>query len=112
MPPKPDFVGFYRWHIADPIVFEREMQATIQQIGALMVPKGAEHLLEEWGKRYTLAGNGWVTARAGQFAAARASRSPSGSTTIARPRSSMRASRRACRASTLPPRSPISAARL
>lgn len=62
--PKPDFVGFYRWHISDPLVFEREMRATIQQIGALMVPKGAEHLMAEWGKRYTLAGNGWVTGEA------------------------------------------------
>ncbi len=61
LPPKPDYVGFYRWHIPDPIVFEREMRATIQQIGALMVPKGAEHLIAEWEKRYTLAGNGWVT---------------------------------------------------
>lgn len=61
LPPKPDFVGFYRWHLADPIVFEREMTATIQQIGALMVPKGAEHLIEEWGARYVLAGNGWIT---------------------------------------------------
>ena len=26
-----------------------------------MVPKGAAHLVEEWGKRFTLAGNGWVT---------------------------------------------------
>ena len=60
MPPKPEFVSFYRWHLADPIVFQREMKATIQQIGALMVPKGAEHLVEEWGKRYTLAGNGWI----------------------------------------------------
>jgi len=61
IPPKPDFVGFYRWHLADPLIFAREMRATIQQIGALMVPKGAEHLVEEWGKRFTLAGNGWVT---------------------------------------------------
>jgi Protein of unknown function (DUF2961) len=61
IPRKPDFVGFYRWHIPDPMVFEREMRATIQQIGALLVPKGAEHLMEDWGKRYTLAGNGWVT---------------------------------------------------
>ena len=61
MPSKPDFVGFYRWHLPDPMVFEREMRATIQQIGALMVPKGAEHLMAEWERRYTLAGNGWVT---------------------------------------------------
>jgi hypothetical protein len=59
--PKPDFVGFYRWHLTDPLTFEREMKATIQQIGALMAPKGAEHLTEEWGKRYQLAGNGWIT---------------------------------------------------
>ena len=44
-----------------PIVFEREMRATIQQIGALMVPKGAEHLIETWGAHYALAGNGWIT---------------------------------------------------
>ena len=61
MPPKPDFVGFYRWHLPDPMVFATEMRATIQQIGALMVPKGAEHLVAEWGKRYPLAGNGWIT---------------------------------------------------
>jgi Protein of unknown function (DUF2961) len=61
IPPKPDFVGFYRWHIPDPAIFEREMRATIQQIGALMVPKGAERLMKDWGERYTLAGNGWVT---------------------------------------------------
>lgn len=61
LPPKPDFVGFYRWHLADPIVFQREMKATIQQIGALMVPKGAEPLIETWGARYVLAGNGWIT---------------------------------------------------
>ncbi len=61
MPSKPDFVGFYRWHLPDPMVFEREMRATIQQIGALMVHKGAEHLMAEWERRYTLAGNGWVT---------------------------------------------------
>jgi hypothetical protein len=64
VPPKPEFVSFYRWHLADPIFFQREMKATIQQIGALMVPKGAEHLMETWGKRYTLAGNGWVTGAA------------------------------------------------
>lgn len=58
---KPDFVSFYRWHLPDPLIFQREMRATIQQIGALMVPKGAEHLVEEYGGRYVLAGNGWLT---------------------------------------------------
>ncbi len=30
----PDLVGFYRWHVADPIMFERDLRVTIQQIGA------------------------------------------------------------------------------
>jgi len=29
----PDFVGFYRWHVLDPLMFERELKVTIQQIG-------------------------------------------------------------------------------
>jgi hypothetical protein len=58
---KPDFVSFYRWHLPDPMIFEREMRATIQQIGALMVPKGMEHLVSLYGERYPLAGNGWIT---------------------------------------------------
>jgi hypothetical protein len=29
----PHFVGFYRWHVLDPIMFERELRVTIQQIG-------------------------------------------------------------------------------
>jgi hypothetical protein len=30
----PDFVGFYRWHVPDPIVFHDDLRVTIQQIGA------------------------------------------------------------------------------
>jgi hypothetical protein len=30
----PDFVGFYRWHLPDPIVFDDDLRVTIQQIGA------------------------------------------------------------------------------
>lgn len=66
---KPDFVSFYRWHLPDPLIFQREMKATVQQIGALMVPKGAEHLVETWSARYRLAGNGWITG--GDLAASR-----------------------------------------
>jgi hypothetical protein len=29
----PDFVGFYRWHVPDPIVFAEDVRVTIQQIG-------------------------------------------------------------------------------
>jgi hypothetical protein len=30
----PAFVGFYRWHIPDPIIFQHDLRVTIQQIGA------------------------------------------------------------------------------
>jgi hypothetical protein len=29
----PDFVGFYRWHVPDPIMFDTGLRVTIQQIG-------------------------------------------------------------------------------
>ena len=38
--PMPDLVSFYRWHLPDPIVFERRLRVTIQQLGAVMVPTG------------------------------------------------------------------------
>jgi hypothetical protein len=28
------FVGFYRWHVPDPVMFEHELRVTIQQIGS------------------------------------------------------------------------------
>ena len=41
----PDFVGFYRWHVLDPIMFERDMKVTIQQIGYdVFVPGDEERL--------------------------------------------------------------------
>jgi hypothetical protein len=55
----PDFVGFYRWHLPDPIVFHDTLRATIQQIGALMVPHGQESSIDALSKKYTLAGTGW-----------------------------------------------------
>ncbi len=38
--PNPDLVSFYRWHLPDPIVFERSLRVTIQQIGAILLPAG------------------------------------------------------------------------
>src|SRR5688572_21314778 len=29
----PDYLSFYRWHIPDPIMFSRDLRATLQQIG-------------------------------------------------------------------------------
>ncbi len=36
----PDFVGFYRWHLPDPIVFRDDLRVTIQQIGAVITGTG------------------------------------------------------------------------
>ena len=32
--PIPKFVGFYRWHVLDPIMFSTDLRVTLQQIGA------------------------------------------------------------------------------
>ena len=61
LPPMPDYVGFYRWHLADPIVFTDTIRATIQQIGAIMVPKGQEERLAQIKQTHEIAGEGWVT---------------------------------------------------
>jgi hypothetical protein len=56
--PLPDFVGFYRWHLPDPVVFRSDLKVTIQQIGAMGIPKGQEHIMDE----VEAAGAGWMTA--------------------------------------------------
>ena len=33
----PDMTSFYRWHLADPVVFRESLRVTIQQIGAVFV---------------------------------------------------------------------------
>ena len=40
--PNPDFVGFYRWHVPDPIMFARDLRVTIQQIGYEVFRAGDE----------------------------------------------------------------------
>lgn len=59
----PRFVGFYRWHVPDPIVFHRDLKVTIQQIGAVMVAKGPDQdrVLKDATERYDVAGDGWIT---------------------------------------------------
>jgi hypothetical protein len=39
---KCDFVGFYRWHLPDPIMFSSDLQVTIQQIGMAFFLAGQE----------------------------------------------------------------------
>jgi len=55
----PDFVGFYRWHLPDSIVFHDSFKATLQQIGGVLVPKDRPDLL----RKYQPAGTGWENVR-------------------------------------------------
>ena len=55
----PDLVSFYRWHLADPIVFHETLTATIQQIGYMVIPSDKDDLI----KKYHPAGMGWQVNR-------------------------------------------------
>lgn len=50
----PDFLGFYRWHVPDPIMFERDLRVDLQQIGAAWFSSQEE--LERFSERQPLAG--------------------------------------------------------
>jgi hypothetical protein len=54
----PDFVGFYRWHVLDPIMFRDELRVTIQQIGTDHFLPGEEERLREVRARSRPAGRG------------------------------------------------------
>jgi hypothetical protein len=56
----PAFVGFYRWHVADPIVFTDEVRVTIQQIGMHTFPAGASEPFERFAATHPAAGDGWM----------------------------------------------------
>jgi hypothetical protein len=58
--PMPDFVSFYRWHLPDPIVFLESLRVTIQQIGAVPVPRGQSALRERIDREGRVAGTGWL----------------------------------------------------
>ena len=40
--PQPDFVGFFRWHVPDPVVFRTDLRVTIQQIGYCVFRDGVD----------------------------------------------------------------------
>jgi hypothetical protein len=61
----PDFVGFYRWHGPDPVVFTTEARVTIQQIGMHLFPTGREAERDAYVSTHPLAGNGWFDATPG-----------------------------------------------
>lgn len=58
---QPDFVSFYRWHLPDPIMFERDLTVTIQQIGAMFFPTGQEAEMAAYERTNPPAGEGWIT---------------------------------------------------
>jgi len=74
--PQPDFVGFYRWHLLDPIMFERDLRVTIQQIGYVMFTDDYRDKLDQWEQEGRAAGRGWQRdPRPGVLAAGIAERS-------------------------------------
>lgn len=56
----PPFVGFYRWHVLDPIMFERELRVTVQQIGSSVFSSDEEDEFRDFTARRRPAGAGWV----------------------------------------------------
>jgi hypothetical protein len=56
---QPDFVGFYRFHLADPVMFTSELRVTIQQIGFAMFFAGQEERMAGYEARHPVAGKGW-----------------------------------------------------
>lgn len=58
---QPDFVSFYRWHLPDPIMFERDLRVTIQQIGAKFFLPGQEADQAAYERTNPVAGEGWRT---------------------------------------------------
>jgi hypothetical protein len=57
--PNPAFVGFYRWHLPDPIVFTQDLRVTIQQIGYGLFGADREKEFEEFRRQHPAAGTGW-----------------------------------------------------
>lgn len=56
----PDFVGFYRWHLPDPIMYERDVRVTIQQIGVMSFFAGQEQEMADYARTNPPAGAGWI----------------------------------------------------
>ena len=51
-----EFVGFYRWHLLDPVMFGRELRVTIQQIGGAYFGDGQENEYEHFVQTHRPAG--------------------------------------------------------
>ncbi len=55
----PDFIGFYRWHVPDPVVFRERCRVTIQQIGFATFREGQEEAFAAYDGTNPAAGAGW-----------------------------------------------------
>jgi hypothetical protein len=55
-----DLVGFYRWHLADPVMFARDLRVTVQQIGMAFFAKGQASEMEAYERTNPVAGGGWT----------------------------------------------------
>lgn len=54
-----EFVGFYRWHLLDPIMFSSDLRVTIQQIGFAIFTEGQEDEMQAYLTTNPPAGSGW-----------------------------------------------------
>jgi hypothetical protein len=64
-----DLAGFYRWHLADPIMFADDLRVTIQQIGAAFFANGREADLAAYERTNPVAGAGWQRSSRDRFLA-------------------------------------------
>jgi hypothetical protein len=56
----PAFVGFYRWHLADPVMFSETLTVTIQQIGSVLFRAGDEERMAAYERTNPAAGLGYL----------------------------------------------------
>jgi hypothetical protein len=56
---QPDLLGFYRWHLPDPVLFEHDLRVTIQQIGMAAFFAGEEEEFARYEAAHPAAGPGW-----------------------------------------------------
>jgi hypothetical protein len=67
--PTPVFVGFYRWHLLDPVMFAQDLRVTIQQIGYASFKKGQEAEFAAYKVDHPTACYGWERAGVDEFVA-------------------------------------------
>jgi hypothetical protein len=56
---QPEFVGMYRWHLPDPVMFRTDLRVTVQQIGAMVFFPNQEAEMAAIEDSGRLAGGGW-----------------------------------------------------